>query len=1163
MSLLDLYFLGSPRVYLDGASVEIDRRKVIALLAYLAVTAQRHSRDELAELLYGKQDREHARANLRQTLSFLRKAIGADRLGADRLGVWLTSGKGLWIDITEFQRFLKNGQAADTQGDLSAANSHLAEAVRLFRGEFLSGFYLKESTAFEDWQLMVQENLRRQQISALRRLVEIHGVRGQYEQAIDYGRRWLTLDPLEESIHRQLMQLHSLAGQHLEALRQYKRCRSVLERELGEKPEEETELLREYIASRKLLPGAEWRREHKPGSSTPLRLKPLPGTPLFLFAKIEAAGEEQVIQQEAMLREAIGKERGRILSAAGKVICAVFATVDAAVRAALGTQARARTIDSGVRIVLLAGECAQQQVPSSKLVERAEMLMEVLHAGQVLLNKTAAELAGGAELPEGTTLRCMGAHRLKDLTTAQPIHLLEHPNLPKGLDQLETLDSCPNNFQTQPTPFIGREKELEAVRATLRLEEVRLLTLTGAGGTGKTRLALQAAAGLCERFVQGLFFVDLAALHEPNHVVGAIAAALNVREAGGDGRPMLETLKDYLGSKRVFLLLDNFEHLLPAAPKVAELLASCRQLKVLATSREALHLQAERVFKVPPMQLPSQGQCVEVMKRFETVRLFDERASAVRSTFKVSEENAEVVADICIRLDGLPLAIELAATQIRMLTPQTLLKKLKNRPNLLKGGCRDLPERQQTLRSEIDWSHELLGPGERRVFMRLSVFPSGCTLNAAEAVCRIAGEDLDVFSNLSSLTEKSLVRLVEDNGESRFRMLETIREYAREKLEESGELEAIEPLFAAYFLRFAEQAEPELYGPDQMRWFDRIEDEYDNIRAAITCLYDRRELADGLRLAGALGWFWFRRARFTEGQHWLELFRDAAGEITPPGPRAKAAYFLGWLKLCVGSAFWGNPEGKHFFRESLRLWREAGNQRGIALSQVWLGWKDDIEGEDGWAIADESVAIARETDDPWAIAWCLKVAYSHLRRQDKDLASRRAALEEVIVLARKTGDPFLLSQALSGMGNVFSWTGELEAAEPWYLDSLRIAREIDDSWSILDNINCLADGYLGLGQIGKAKELFTEGLRLAMDLGARGYLAWFIGGFYSVARREGRNKRAVRLGAFSESFLNPDSRYDPRFGEELGLDGEVAAAEWKIGQTMTPEKAVSYALTDE
>jgi tetratricopeptide (TPR) repeat protein len=268
------------------------------------------------------------------------------------------------------------------------------------------------------------------------------------------------------------------------------------------------------------------------------------------------------------------------------------------------------------------------------------------------------------------------------------------------------------------------------------------------------------------------------------------------------------------------------------------------------------------------------------------------------------------------------------------------------------------------------------------------------------------------------------------------------------------------------------------------------------------------------------------------------------------------------LKLCVRSAFWGNPEGKHFFKESLELWHEAGNQRGIALSQVWLAWKDEIECREGWAFADESVAIARETGDPWTIAWCLKVAYSHLHRQDKDLACRRAALEEAIDLARKLEDPFLLSQALNGMGNVFALVGELEVAEPWYSDSLRIAREIKDTWSILDNIKCLGDVYLGLGQIRKAKELFTEGLQLSIGLDIKGYLGWFIEGFYGAAKCEGRSKRALRLRAFLESKLNPDGRYDSHFAQELGLDDKTAVAEWKIGQTMTREQAVAYALTD-
>jgi tetratricopeptide (TPR) repeat protein len=390
-------------------------------------------------------------------------------------------------------------------------------------------------------------------------------------------------------------------------------------------------------------------------------------------------------------------------------------------------------------------------------------------------------------------------------------------------------------------------------------------------------------------------------------------------------------------------------------------------------------------------------------------------------------------------------------------------------------------------------------------------------------------------------------------------MLEIIREYALGRLEESGERDALEPRFAAYFSRLVERAEPELYASHQLLWFDRIEQEYVNIRTALTFMYERGEILKGLRLAGNLGWFWFRREHRVEGEYWLELFRAAAAETGPPGLRAKVAYFLGWLKLCVRSAFWGNPEGKHFFNESLELWRKAGNQRGVALSKAWLVWKDEIEDKESWAFADESVEIARDTGDPWTIAWCLKAAYSHLRRQDKDLAFKRSALEQAIRLARKIEDPFLLSQALKGMGNVFTWEGELEEAEPWYKESLRIAREIKDTWSVLDNMKCLGDGYLGLGQISKAKEVFAEGLQLS---GTSSYLGWFIEGFCVAAMSEGRSKRALRLRAFSESKNNPNSRYDPQCAKEFGLDDKTATTEWRIGQYMTPEQAVSYAVTD-
>jgi predicted ATPase len=931
---------------------------------------------------------------------------------------------------------------------------------------------------------------------------------------------------------------------------------------LGEEPEEATERLYRQIISRKAPANFESPREYIEGDSSPPTWKSFVGTPLYLYVQMEASGAERLKQQQQQFREVIGREGGQVLSAFGKMLSAVFFNPETAAKAVLTFRDRSRVIDAEVRLVLLAEESNHPQASSKRLVERARELLLCTSPGQLLLDEKAAELFGGLNLPEGMALHPIETQQ-RGREPVQPLHILESRESTQDSGQTAVPAGSPGNLKALPTTFIGRKRELASVRKMIRSTKVRLVTLTGAAGAGKTRLALQTAAELRDSFEHGQFVVDLAVLNKPEHVLGAVSSALNVREAGDDRQSLLETLTAFLKHKTLLLLMDNFEHLLPAVPQIAQLLAECPRLKILATSREALHIQAERVFPVPPLELPPKGQPPGSMHRSEAMMLFAERANSVQPAFHLDENNAPLVAEICRCLDGLPLAIELAASHMGVLTPHILLTKLKNRLNLLKGGPRDLPERQRTLRSEIDWSYDLLDAEQRQIFMQLSVFSGGCTLDAAEAVFRLPGEEVDVFSVLSSLADKNLIELTGGDGEFRYGMLETIREYARMRLSDCGDPDAVEERFAAYYLGFAEKAEPNLYGREQKWWFGRIEEEYGNIRSALGWLYNCRGLDDGLRLASAMGWFWFRRARFSEGLHWLEMFYNAADESVSPGSRAKTAYYIGWLKLCLSSV-WGNPEGKRFFTESLRLWRKTGNRRGVALSQVWLAWKaGDVEDEEGWRIADESVATARETEDPWAIAWCLKVAYSHLRRYDKTLDCRRAALEEAITLARETGDPFLLSQTLNGMGNVFSWIQELEAAEPWYLDSLRIAREIGDSWSILDNIFYLADGNLRLGRLDKAKELLTEGLRLSLEYGARGYLGWFIGGFYNVACSEGRYERAVRLGAFSESILNPGSRYDSSFAQRFNLDDEVAAAEWKIGQTMSAEGAVAFALHEE
>src|SRR5215204_4636370 len=472
--------------------------------------------------------------------------------------------------------------------------------------------------------------------------------------------------------------------------------------------------------------------------------------------------------------------------------------------------------------------------------------------GQVLLSLPTQQLVRD-QLPARTSLRDLGEYRLKDLFRPERVFQLLAPELPADFPLLRTLDAYRNNLPLQPTPLVGREKEVAQVCDLLRGEATRLLTLTGPGGTGKTRLALQAAADLLEDFTDGTFFVQLATLSEAELFLSAVAETLGVRETAE--QPLDESLKDYFHERQLLLILDNFEQVLGAAPTVTELLAGAPGLKVLATSRAPLGLYGEHEFPVPPLTLPDlkRPPPLERLTQYEAVGLFVERARALKPDFSITNESAPAVAEICVRLDGLPLAIELAAARIKMLPPKAMLQRLTSRLKLLTGGARDLAERQRTLRATIEWSHALLDEGEQVLFGRLAVFSGGRTLEAIEAICDAEGDlPVDAFEGVSSLLDKSLLRQEEgSNGEPRFVMLETIHEYARERLKASGESEETRRLHAEYFLALAEEAEPELSGADQLACLERLEAEHDNMRAALAWSLEK-EPETALRLAGAL-----------------------------------------------------------------------------------------------------------------------------------------------------------------------------------------------------------------------------------------------------------------------------------------------------------------------
>ena len=550
------------------------------------------------------------------------------------------------------------------------------------------------------------------------------------------------------------------------------------------------------------------------------------GTVTFLFTDIEgstrlwethhAAMQRALVQHDAILRDVIEAHGGYLVKSTGDGVLGAFTIATDAVTACLAAQ-RALSgrawdgLSIKSRMALHSGTAEQRDGDYyGPALNRAARLMAAGHGGQILLSLATEELVRD-HLPVSVALRDMGERRLKDLIRPERVFQVIASDLPADFPPLKTLDARPNNLPAQVTPFIGREGAIRDIKERLSRDKVRLLTLSGVGGTGKTRLALQGAADLVDEFEHGVFFVPLAALSDPALVLSAIAQTFDVREAAGQS--LRDQLKDYLREKEILLVLDNFEQVVDAAPDVSDLLSAAPRLKVLVTSREILRLSGETDYPVSPLSLPDPKQLppLHVLTQYEAVALFVERAVAVKPEFSVTNENAPAVAEICHRLDGLPLAIELAAARVRVLPPHKMLTELSHRLSFLTGGARDLPARQQTLRSAIDWSHDLLAADEQKLFRRLAVFVGGCTLEAIESVCNLES-DLPVLETVESLIDKSLVNATDAHGEPRFEMLETIREYARERLVAAGDDERVRDQHLGYFLALAEGSRTETDG---------------------------------------------------------------------------------------------------------------------------------------------------------------------------------------------------------------------------------------------------------------------------------------------------------------------------------------------------------------
>ncbi len=929
-----------------------------------------------------------------------------------------------------------------------------------------------------------------------------------------------------------------------------------------------------------------------PLSLPPATNKPPPslptGTVTFLFTDIE--GSTQLLDhlhdryatvladQRDILRAAFARSSGHEVDTQGDSFFVAFARATDAIGAVVDSQralaahhwAEGATVR--VRMGLHTGEPRLTSTGYVGLdVHRAARICAAGHGGQVLLSLTTRDLVEN-ELAPGITLHDLGEHRLKDLKVPTHLFQLVIPDLPSDFPPLKTLDTQPNNLPTQPTALIGREQEVATLRQVLLRPDVRLVTLTGAGGSGKTRLGLQVGAELLDDFSDGVFFVALSPIGDPTLVVSTIAQTLGVRET--EGQSLLEQVQEHLHARHLLLLLDNFEQVVSAAPRVAELLASCPKLKVLVTSREPLHLRGEKEFAVPPLALPDPKHIpsLDALSQYAAVELFIQRALDVKTDFSVTNETAPAIAEICYRLDGLPLALELAAARIKLLPPQAMLARLQQRLKFLTAGARDLPARQQTLRSAIDWSYDLLDEAEKKLFRRLAVFVGGCTFEAAEAVSHAAADPgIEIFDGLASLVNKSLLRQQETaRGEPRFVMLETIREYALERLERSGEVEAIRRRHADFFLRLSEESELRLLSADRSLWVERLEAEHDNFRAVLAWSLATGENAEiGLRLAGALGWFWNQRGYQSEGREWLERTLSSTGAAGSILARAQGLFSVGYMTLEQGEF----AASRSALLESMAIWRELGDKRGLARSLLFLGTGTIFQGDDVAANAwlGESVALFREVGDKWGLAHALfgwgLAAHAH-----GDGAAARARFEESLLLWRETGDKWGISNPLTGLGRVALMEGDYATARILLEKSLVLRREAGDKWLTAHSLQVL--GILARAQqdYARAASLFGEALTLFKETGGKQGIALCLAGFAGLAGAQGRPIRAARLFGAAEAlvesigatmFLAERADYEHHVAMTRALLDEASLAKmWAEGRGMNMERAIAYALED-
>ncbi len=879
------------------------------------------------------------------------------------------------------------------------------------------------------------------------------------------------------------------------------------------------------------------------------------GTVTFLFTDIEgstrllqelgAAYRPLLEEHRRRIRHAVAAAGGVEVSTEGDGLFVVSPAAMSAVAAAVDAQrALAETgwpseTKVRVRMGIHTGEGALSAGDYVGLdVHRAARIAAAANGGQVLLSDATRALVDAA-LPAGTSLRNMGLHRLKDLQQPERLTQLVIDGLPNEFPAIRSLETGLINLPVDMTSFVGRERELTDLRALLRAS--RLVTLVGPGGSGKTRLAQHVASSLADAFPDGITFVDLAPISDPSLVEATIAGALRLRSE--DPRSPHERLIEYLRDRQLLLILDNFEQLLTAAPAVVELVEAAARASVLVTSRAPLRVRGEQTFQVPPLAVPGDLKASPtVALSYDAVTLFVERARSIRPDLTISAADLPVIGQIVARLDGLPLAIELAAARVNILSPKALLDRLDDRRTLMAQGARDLPARQRTLQATITWSHDLLGPADQRLFARFGVFVGGADFDAAERIGAEAGDAGDVgfagdvgnsgdgvLDRIASLVDSSLIQRIETpTGEPRLRMLETIRAFARERLDEDPRRADVEAAHAAYYLALAEAAKAGLEGDDPSSWLDRLELEQDNLRAALrwAIAAPDRELA--LRLVAALWRFWHLRGHITEGRRWADAILARPGR---PIDRITTAALIG----AGGLAYWqvDMVSARTYYEEGLRIARDGGDRWGEAEALRNLGWilaaTGDREAAEG--SFEQSAAIFQELDDDRGLAG---IAFgAGLRRwMVDDYPGAKDRYADALHRYEALGDAYWTATAWSAIGQVDRVTGQLAQAADRYVTAMGIFRRIGDGSGVAMEADLLGVTRLAMGhpELGVRLASAAAALRASIAAGAPAALL-----------------RYESVLETARSILDPAS-YEAASaaGEAMNLDDVVALAQQPV-----------------